>query len=76
MLSNVQEIKKKALKLSSHERAMLAEHLILSLEGKEDADAEKLWIKESERRYREYKEGKTKAKPAKRVFKEAYSKLA
>lgn len=76
MLSNVQEIEEKALKLSSPERALLAEHLINSLEGREDAEAERLWIEEAERRYREYKEGKVKAKPADQVFKEAFSKLA
>ena len=76
MLSNVQEIEEKALKLSYSDRAMLAEHLIRSLEGEEDADSERLWIEESERRYMEYKEGKVKAKPAELVFKDAYSKLA
>jgi putative addiction module component (TIGR02574 family) len=76
MLSNVQEIEEKALKLSSYERALLAEHLIRSLEGEEDAEAERLWIEEAERRYKEYKEGKIKARPATQVFKEAYSKLA
>jgi putative addiction module component (TIGR02574 family) len=76
MLSDIQEIEKKALKLSPHERAILAEHLINSLDDKEDAEAEQLWIKEAERRYREYKEGKVKAKPAGQVFKEAFSKLS
>lgn len=76
MLSNVQEIEEKALKLSSPERALLAEHLISSLESREDAEAERLWIEEAEHRYREYKEGKVKARPADQVFKEAFSKLA
>ena len=75
MLSNIQEIEEKALNLSSHERALLAEHLIRSLEGEEDAEVERLWIEEAERRYKEYKEGRVKAKPAELVFKEAYSKL-
>lgn len=76
MLPDIQEIEEKALKLSSHERALLAEHLISSLESKEDAEAERLWIEEAERRYREYKEGEVKARPAEQVFKEAFSKLA
>lgn len=76
MLPNVQEIEEKALKLSFNERALLAEHLIISLEGEEDAESERLWIEEAERRYREYKEGRVKAKPAAQVFKEAFSKLA
>ncbi len=76
MLPDIQEIEKKALKLSSHERALLAEHLISTLEDKEDAEAERLWIEEAECRYREYKEGKVKAKSPGQVFKEAFSKLA
>ncbi|MBI5308943.1 MAG: addiction module protein [Planctomycetes bacterium] len=76
MLSDIHEIESKALKLSSRERALLAEHLISSLENNEDADAERLWIDEAERRYREYKEGKVKTRPAAQVFKDAFSKLA
>lgn len=75
MLSDVQELEEKALKLSSGERAMLAEHLIRGLDDEEDADSERLWIEEAERRYKEYKEGRVKAKPAELVFKDAYSKL-
>ena len=76
MSPDVQEIEEKALNLSSHQRALLAEHLISSLEDEEDAEAERLWIEEAERRYREYKEGKVKTKPSAQVFKEAFSKLA
>ena len=76
MSSNVQEIEEKALKLSHSERAILAEHLIQSLEDQEDdPDIERLWIEEAERRYKEYKEGKVKAKPAELVFKDAYSRI-
>ena len=72
---NVKEIEEQARRLSSRERAQLAEHLINSLDEEEDPEAEKLWIQEAERRYREYKEGKTKIKQAELVFKEARSKL-
>lgn len=71
----VKEIKEEAFRLSSRERAQLAEHLIHSLDDKEDPEAEKLWIKEAERRYRAYKEGKVKGKPADLVFKETRLKL-
>jgi len=71
----VKEIEEEAFRLSSHERAQLAEHLIHSLDVEEDPEAEKLWIEEAERRYREYKEGKVKGKSADLVFKEARSKL-
>ncbi len=72
---SIKEIEGEALQLSPHERAKLAEHLIHSLDAEEDPDAERLWIEEAERRYREYKEGRVKAKPAETVFKEARSKL-
>ncbi len=75
MLTKVKEIEKEALRLSSRERALLAEHLISSLDEQVDPEAERLWVEEAERRYREYKEGKVKAKSAKAVFKEARSKL-
>ena len=71
----IKEIEKKALKLSSYDRALLAERLITSLEEGEDVEAERLWIEEAERRYKEYKEGKVKAKPANQVFTEAFSKI-
>jgi len=75
MLSKIKEIKEEALRLPSHERAQLAEHLISSLDDEEDQEAEKLWIEEAEKRYREYKEGKVKAKSSDIVFREARSKL-
>ena len=75
MVSKLKEIEENALRLSSPDRALLAEHLIHSLDEEEDPKAERLWIEEAERRYREYKEGKTKGRPANLVFKDARSKL-
>ena len=57
---NVKEIEEQVCRLSPHERAQLAERLINSLDEEEDPEAEKLWIQEAERRYREYKEDKIK----------------
>ena len=75
MPSKIKEIEEEALRLSSHERAKLAEHLISSLDEEEDPEAERLWIKEAERRYKEYKLGKVKAKPSEKVFKDARLRL-
>lgn len=75
MASKLKKIKENALQLLPHDRAQLAEHLIHSLDEAEDPEAERLWIEEAERRYREYKEGKIKGIPAEQVFKEARSKL-
>lgn len=71
----IKEIEEEALRLTSHDRALLAEHLINSLDDKEDPEAERLWVEEAECRYKAYKEGKIKAKPAELVFKEARTKL-
>ncbi|MDZ4383543.1 MAG: addiction module protein [Thermodesulfovibrionia bacterium] len=75
MPSKIKDIEKEAFRLPSHERAQLAEHLIGSLDEEEDPEAERLWIEEAERRYREYKKGRVKVKPAKAVFKEIRTKL-
>jgi putative addiction module component (TIGR02574 family) len=71
----IKEIEEEALRLTSHDRALLAEHLINSLDDTEDQEVERLWVEEAERRYKAYKEGKIKAKPAELVFKEARTKL-
>lgn len=70
MTSKIKEIEGEALRLPLplHERAELAEHLILSLEEEEDLEAERLWIEEAEGRYQEYKQGKVQAILASKVF--------
>lgn len=75
MSTRVQEIEDEALQLSPEERAILAEHIIRSLDVEEDAEVERLWIAEAERRYIEYKKGSVDAMPAALVFKEARAKL-
>ncbi len=75
MLSKIQEIENEVLSLPPQERAIIAEHIIRSLDDEEDPEVERLWIAEAERRYKEYKEGKVKSRPASLVFKEARSKL-
>jgi putative addiction module component (TIGR02574 family) len=61
----------KALKLSRRERARLAQRLISSLDREADADAEKLWLEEAERRLGELKSGKVVGIPAEKVIKKA-----
>ena len=75
MSSKIQELENELLSLPPQERAIIAEHIIRSLDDEEDTEVEQLWIAEAERRYKEYKEGKVKARPASLVFKEARSKL-
>ena len=58
----VEEIKRNALKLNAVDRVHLAETLLDSLD-KTDAQIEKIWVLESEKRYKAYKEGRIKGIP-------------
>jgi len=76
MTSNINEIEKKALELSPHDRALLIRQLLESLEeGDEEENAEELWLDEAKRRYDLYKQGKTSEKPANQVLENAKTKL-
>ena len=76
MTSNINEIGKKALELSPHDRALLIRQLLKSLDDEEeDENAEELWIDEAKRRYNDYKQGKISEKPAKQVLENAKSNL-
>ena len=68
-------LESQALKLSRRERARLAQRLISSLDQEVDADAERLWLAEAERRLAELKSGKVAAIPAKKVMKKVRSAL-
>jgi putative addiction module component (TIGR02574 family) len=69
------EVESKALKLPRRERARLAQRLISSLDPKADADVEKLWLQEAERRLGELKSGKIAGIPADKVVRKARSAL-
>jgi putative addiction module component (TIGR02574 family) len=75
MASPARELESKALKLSRRERARLAQRLISSLDQKADADAEKLWLEEAERRLGELKSGEVAGIPAQKVMKRVRSAL-
>jgi len=69
------EVESKALKLSSRERARLAQRLISSLDQEVDVDADELWLHEAERRLAEIKSGKVAGIPADKVIRKARSLL-
>jgi len=69
------QIAAQALRLPVKQRARLAKHLLDSLAEKEDGEVLDAWIEEAGRRYRNYKAGKTKAKPASEVLREARRRL-
>ena len=75
MAKLARELESQALKLSHRQRARLAQRLISSLEQEVDADAERLWLAEAERRLAEIKSGKVVAIPAERVLKKVRAAL-
>lgn len=75
MSKSVAELEREARRLSEQERALLAQHLIASIDPGQDVDAEAAWLEESERRYQAYRQGKLTTKPVDQVFREAKSQL-
>ena len=75
MANPARDLEGKALKLSRRDRARLAQCLIVSLDQQGDADAEKLWLEEAERRLGELKSGKVVGISAAKVIKKARSRL-
>ena len=76
MNSNINEIGKKALELSTHDRALLIRRLLKSLDsGDEEENAEELWVDEAKRRYNRFKQGKTSEKPANQVLENTKANL-
>lgn len=57
-LDSFEEILRAALLLSPNERAMLADHLLASLDPPNQKEIDKAWAEEAERRMREIDEGK------------------
>ena len=76
MTTHINELGKKALELSTHDRALLIRKLLESLEDGEDIEnGEDIWSDEAKRRYSEYKKGKTSERPAKQVLENAKANL-
>lgn len=75
MSKSVAELEREARRLSEQERALLAQHLIASIDPGQDVDAEAAWLEEAERRYQAYRQGKLTTKPVDQVFREAKSQL-
>jgi putative addiction module component (TIGR02574 family) len=60
-LDSFEEILRAALLLSPNERAMLADHLLASLDAPNQEEIDAAWAEEAERRMREIDEGKVEA---------------
>lgn len=75
MSSKFDDLERLALGLSKEERALLAEHLIASLDSQEDSNFEEIWAREAEARYQAYIAGQLKVKDAKSVMDHARERL-
>jgi hypothetical protein len=72
---SLEELESEALKLSPSSRAKLAEKLLRSLEDLSDEENERLWAEEALRRHEEVESGAVKARPGRKVFRDARSRL-
>jgi hypothetical protein len=68
---SVDELKAEALRLDPEARADLARELLASLDGLNEAEAEKLWIDEAIRRDEELDSGAARVYPADEVLNRA-----
>ena len=71
MTPDMKKCEAQALKLSPEERALLAEHLLASLNAQEDKENEQVWLQEANGRYQEYKQGNMTARVAEDVLRDA-----
>lgn len=68
MTTSLAEVRELVFKLPIEDQEILLQELTSSLEQPELTEIDKAWIKEAERRYHDYKAGKTKGIPAEEVF--------
>jgi putative addiction module component (TIGR02574 family) len=66
-MADAAEVLKNALALGVEDRAVLAERLFASLDDLEEAEAERLWAAEAQRRLDGYREGSARAVEAHQV---------
>jgi putative addiction module component (TIGR02574 family) len=62
------EIEAQIRALSRDDKADLVKSLIAELDGPPDAEVQREWLEEAQRRHREVVEGKVQPVPANRVF--------
>ncbi len=70
MSANFEEILSAALSLSPGARAMLADHLLNSLNAEDQKRIDAIWGEEAERRMQEIREGKVQPIDGEQVMKE------
>ena len=75
MVKKLSDVERDAMELTGQERAILAKHLLATLDPVVDVDAEELWLQEAEKRNAKYRAGKITSKPADQVFGDAKQSL-
>ena len=75
MTPMLKECEKQAMRLPINDRAVLAQHLISSLDDLDPAENERLWVEESEVRYQAYKRGEIDSYPAEEAIREIRNSL-
>jgi hypothetical protein len=76
MPRKLEDVEEEALELKLDDRAALAEKLLRSLEGISDAENERLWLAESERRLLEIQSGQVEALPGEEVLRRAAAEIS
>ena len=71
----VAEIEAKIRSLSLEDKTELIRALIAELDGPADADVERAWLEEAQKRHREVIEAKVQPVPGERVFANLRSRL-
>jgi hypothetical protein len=71
----VDELMREALMLNATEHASMAHELLSSLESLSEAEVERLWLEEAERRRAEIDAGLVETIPADQVIAEARARL-
>jgi hypothetical protein len=76
MARKLEDVEEEALHLKLDDRAALAAKLLRSLEGISEAENERLWLAEAERRQREIQSGQVEALPGEEVLRRAVAELS
>ena len=64
MLTDIKTFEAEALSLPVSQRALLAQHLLASLNDVDEQENERLWLEEAKRRYHAYKMGALSSRDA------------
>lgn len=76
MPRKLEDVEEEALELKLDDRAALAAKLLRSLEGLSEAENERLWLAEAERRQREIQGGHVDALPGEEVLRRAAAEIS